>query len=84
MSTEVGELLKISSIVIVGAGTFGCSTALHLARRGYKYVMCLDAYSVPSAMSAGNDINKIVGCFETIGDEPLSTRERMKQETIHL
>lgn len=84
MPTEVEELLKLSSILIVGAGTFGCSTALHLARRGYKNVTCLDAYPVPSAMSAGNDINKIVGCFETNGDEPLSTRERMKQETIHL
>lgn len=48
------------SIVIVGSGTFGCSTALHLARRGYKNVTCLDKYEVPSAISAGNDINKMV------------------------
>jgi sarcosine oxidase/L-pipecolate oxidase len=48
------------SILIVGAGTWGCSTALHLARRGYKYVTVLDPYELPSPISAGNDVNKIV------------------------
>jgi sarcosine oxidase/L-pipecolate oxidase len=47
-------------ILIVGAGTWGCSTALHLARRGYKNITVLDAYEVPSPISAGNDVNKIV------------------------
>lgn len=49
-----------SSVLIVGAGTWGSSTALHLARRGYKRVTVLDPYPVPSAISAGNDVNKIV------------------------
>lgn len=49
-----------SSILIVGAGTWGCSTALHLARRGYKNVTVLDPYAFPSPISAGNDVNKIV------------------------
>ncbi|RFU31211.1 hypothetical protein B7463_g5147, partial [Scytalidium lignicola] len=49
-----------STILIVGAGTWGCSTALHLARRGYKKVKVLDAYEFPSPISAGNDVNKIV------------------------
>lgn len=49
-----------SSILIVGAGTWGCSTALHLARRGYKNVIVLDPYGLPSPISAGNDINKII------------------------
>ncbi|CZR65025.1 related to fructosyl amino acid oxidase [Phialocephala subalpina] len=49
-----------SSTLIIGAGTWGCSTALHLARRGYKNVTVLDPYPVPSPISAGNDINKIV------------------------
>ncbi|KAE8444928.1 hypothetical protein EG329_014055 [Mollisiaceae sp. DMI_Dod_QoI] len=49
-----------SSILIIGAGTWGCSTALHLARRGYNNVTVLDAHPVPSPISAGNDVNKIV------------------------
>jgi len=49
-----------SSILIVGAGTWGCSTALHLARRDHKDITVLDAYDLPSSISAGNDINKIV------------------------
>ncbi|KAH8820717.1 fructosyl amine:oxygen oxidoreductase-like protein [Xylogone sp. PMI_703] len=55
-----------SSILILGAGTWGCSTALHLARRGYKNVKVLDAYEFPSPISAGNDVNKIVeqGSFD--------------------
>lgn len=48
-----------SSILIVGAGTWGCSTALHLARRGYENVTVLDPYPVPSPISAGNDVNKV-------------------------
>ena len=48
------------SILIVGGGTWGCSTALYLARRGYKNITVLDAYDIPSPISAGNDINKVV------------------------
>jgi sarcosine oxidase / L-pipecolate oxidase len=47
-------------VLIVGGGTWGTSTALHLARRGYTNVTVLDPYPVPSPISAGNDINKIV------------------------
>ncbi|TVY82273.1 L-pipecolate oxidase [Lachnellula suecica] len=59
-----------SSIIIIGAGTWGCSTALHLARRGYKNVIVLDRFPVPSPISAGNDINKIVeeGSFSSSDD----------------
>lgn len=49
-----------SSILIIGAGTWGCSTALHLARRGYTNIKVLDPYPIPSPISAGNDVNKIV------------------------
>lgn len=49
-----------STILVVGAGVWGCSTALHLARRGYKHVTVLDPYTIPSAIAAGNDINKIM------------------------
>ncbi|KAF9073737.1 FAD dependent oxidoreductase [Rhodocollybia butyracea] len=51
-----------SSILIFGGGgTIGSSTALHLARNGYTNVRVLDVYPIPSAQSAGNDLNKIMG-----------------------
>ncbi|KAF2650092.1 sarcosine oxidase [Lophiostoma macrostomum CBS 122681] len=50
-----------TSFLIVGAGTIGLSTALHLTKRGYKDITLLDrGDSIPSAYSAGNDENKIV------------------------
>lgn len=52
-------LNKNSKILIVGGGTWGNSTALHLARRGYTDVTVLDPNTMPSAISAGNDVNKI-------------------------
>ncbi|CAN6631594.1 hypothetical protein TRVA0_013S01134 [Trichomonascus vanleenenianus] len=54
------QLDKKATIIIVGSGTFGCSTALYLARQGYSNVTCLDKYGLPSPISAGNDINKVV------------------------
>ncbi|KIW60330.1 hypothetical protein PV05_00557 [Exophiala xenobiotica] len=57
----MGYLPKSSSILIVGTGTFGLSTAVHLARRGFTNIQCLDRYPFPSPDSAGYDINKIIG-----------------------
>ncbi|KAG0674299.1 hypothetical protein C6P40_003874 [Pichia californica] len=48
-----------TSVLIIGAGTFGLSTALQLFRKGHKNVTLLDPYQVPSPISAGNDVNKI-------------------------
>ena len=48
-----------SDILIIGAGTWGCSIALELARRGHTNIKVLDGSSFPSAISAGNDLNKI-------------------------
>lgn len=59
-----------ASILIIGAGTWGCSTALHLAHRGYKYVTVLDPHPVPSPIAAGNDINKIMEHNELKGVIP--------------
>lgn len=53
-------LTQDSSIFVVGGGTWGCSTTLHLLRRGYKNVTVFDPFPVPSAISAGNDINKVL------------------------
>lgn len=47
-------------VLIVGAGTFGLSTALELLRKGHKNLTILDPYPVPSPLSAGNDVNKIL------------------------
>ncbi|KAL7421329.1 hypothetical protein Q5752_004214 [Cryptotrichosporon argae] len=64
-----------SKVAIVGAGVFGLSTALHLAKRGYKDVTVFDyqpyaenAYD-PSAGcdGASADVNKIYRC--SYGDE---------------
>ncbi|CAE7210206.1 hypothetical protein CFE70_009275 [Pyrenophora teres f. teres 0-1] len=48
-----------SSLLIIGAGTWGCSIALELARRGHTSITVLDGSPFPSPMSAGNDLNKI-------------------------
>ncbi|KAK4206306.1 FAD dependent oxidoreductase [Rhypophila decipiens] len=54
-------LTKDNSILIVGGGTFGLSTAYHLAQAGYTKITILDkGDSIPSPLSAGNDLNKIV------------------------
>ncbi|KID96161.1 sarcosine oxidase, partial [Metarhizium majus ARSEF 297] len=48
-------------VLIVGAGAFGLSTALHLSRAGYTDITVLDKDdTVPSRYSAANDLNKIV------------------------
>lgn len=51
---------KETSFLIVGAGTIGLSTALHLTERGYTNITVIDKDRVPSQYSAGNDLNKIV------------------------
>lgn len=52
---------KQSSVLIVGAGTFGLATALELAKSGYTSITVLEKDDqIPSRFSAGYDINKIV------------------------
>jgi len=57
-----------TSILIIGSGTFGASTAYHLAKRGYTNITCIDRRPYPSIDSAGYDLNKII---RTEYDEPL-------------
>ncbi|GAA5997594.1 NAD(P)/FAD-dependent oxidoreductase [Rhodotorula paludigena] len=64
-------LSKSESIIVVGAGTFGLSTAWHLARAGYTDVTVIDRHDAPSIASAGNDLNKI---FRTEYAEEAYTR----------
>lgn len=52
---------KSDSIIIVGAGAFGLSTALHLHQVGYTNITVLEkGEQIPSPYSAANDLNKIV------------------------
>ncbi|KAI6093471.1 FAD dependent oxidoreductase [Hypoxylon rubiginosum] len=52
---------KQTSILILGAGTFGLSTAYHLAKAGYTNVTVLEkSPTFPPELSAGNDLNKIL------------------------
>ncbi|GAA5937135.1 hypothetical protein JCM10213_007145 [Rhodosporidiobolus nylandii] len=50
---------KSASIIVIGAGTFGLSTAWHLAKAGYTDLVVVDRHAAPSAASAGSDLNKI-------------------------
>jgi sarcosine oxidase/L-pipecolate oxidase len=56
----MSQLKKDSSILIIGGGTWGCSTALQLARAGYINVTVLERSPIPSPTAAGNDVNKIM------------------------
>lgn len=49
-----------TSVLIVGGGVFGTSTAYHLAQRGYKNVTVVDRFDAPSKDSAGTDLNKVI------------------------
>ncbi|KAI1113326.1 FAD dependent oxidoreductase [Nemania sp. NC0429] len=52
---------KSEPIIIVGAGAFGLSTALHLAQAGYDNITVFDkGATIPSGFSAANDVNKIL------------------------
>ncbi|KAF5323793.1 hypothetical protein D9619_012943 [Psilocybe cf. subviscida] len=49
------------SILIVGAGCFGVSTAFHLLQRGYTNVTIVDrAETLPAPDGASNDLNRVV------------------------
>ncbi|TFK20780.1 FAD dependent oxidoreductase [Coprinopsis marcescibilis] len=50
-----------STILILGSGCFGTSTAYHLLQRGYTNVTILDkSPSLPAPDAGSNDINRIV------------------------
>lgn len=52
---------KDDSILIVGGGAFGLSTALHLNAAGYTNIAVIDKDDqIPPRYSAANDLNKIV------------------------
>ncbi|KAI1870800.1 uncharacterized protein JN550_004946 [Neoarthrinium moseri] len=48
------------SVLIVGGGAFGTSTAFHLSHRGYASVTVLDRFNAPSTDAAATDLNKVI------------------------
>lgn len=50
------------SVLIVGGGTFGTSTAYYLSQNPSTYtsITVLDRFAVPGPETAGNDINKVI------------------------
>ncbi|KAH7000418.1 FAD dependent oxidoreductase [Ilyonectria destructans] len=48
------------SVLIIGGGVFGTSTAYHLSLRGYDNVTVVDRFDAPSKDSAATDLNKII------------------------
>ncbi|KAI5478463.1 fructosyl amino acid oxidase [Pseudohyphozyma bogoriensis] len=72
---------KAAPVVVVGAGTFGLSTAWHLARRGYTNITVIDRHEAPSIASAGSDLNKI---FRTEYSDPIYARLASEARTVWL
>ncbi|RDL33048.1 uncharacterized protein BP5553_08487 [Venustampulla echinocandica] len=60
MPSHGAPTAKNASILIVGGGVFGLSSALQLSKNGYTNITVIDREAVPSPYSAGNDLNKIV------------------------
>ncbi|KAH6692483.1 FAD dependent oxidoreductase [Plectosphaerella plurivora] len=51
---------KSDSVLIVGAGVFGLSTALELTKRGYSSVTVVDRYLPPVADGSSVDISRVI------------------------
>lgn len=51
---------KDESILIVGAGVFGLSTALALKQRGYQHVTVVDRYLPPVVDGSSVDISRVI------------------------
>ncbi len=64
-----------SRIVIIGAGAFGLSTALELARKGYTSVTVLDRSLPPVADGSSVDISRIVRSDYSDADYAALARE---------
>ncbi|KAI0133855.1 hypothetical protein BJ170DRAFT_678782 [Xylariales sp. AK1849] len=54
------RLEKGFPILVFGAGTWGTAIVYRWAQRGYTNIKVLDSNDFPSAIAAGNDVNKII------------------------
>lgn len=52
--------MKDESILIIGAGVFGLSTALALQQRGYSNLTVVDRYMPPVPDGSSNDISRVI------------------------
>ena len=59
-TSNMADASLTEPIIIVGGGTFGTTTAFHLAKKGYTNISIIDRFTVPSPEVAGNGINKVV------------------------
>lgn len=61
-SASASKMSSSKSVLIVGGGTFGTSTAYYLSQNPstYKSITVLDRFPVPGPETAGNDINKVI------------------------
>lgn len=53
------QALSQRSVLIIGGGTFGTTTAYFLAKQGYKDVKVLDRWAPPALEAAGNDLRHV-------------------------
>ncbi|KAH8592345.1 FAD dependent oxidoreductase [Bisporella sp. PMI_857] len=60
MTTQASTEVKNVSILIVGAGVFGLSTALELSSRGYSNITVVDRYLAPVPDGSSVDISRII------------------------
>jgi sarcosine oxidase / L-pipecolate oxidase len=73
------SMKKDEAILVVGAGCFGLSTALALAKRGYSNITIIDRYSPPVPDGSSTDISRIIRFDYT---DPFYSR--MAKEAINL
>lgn len=85
LPTSAPILTKHASILIIGAGAWGSSTALHLARRGYSNILVLDSHPLPSPIAASNDINKICELSSSSPKDSIKryVSDKLAEDTIH-
>ncbi len=72
-------LPRSASIVVIGAGIVGASTAYHLARRGWRGVVVVDQGSIP--LTGGSTTHAPGGVFATNYSR---TMTRLALETVEL
>ncbi|EXK79501.1 hypothetical protein FOQG_15892 [Fusarium oxysporum f. sp. raphani 54005] len=98
MSDKALSPTKSDAIIIVGAGIFGLSTAIHLAQRGYRNVNIFDRqpyektlYSYTQGCDAASaDINKIIRSaygsqkiYQDLGLEAIKSWNSWTEELLH-
>jgi sarcosine oxidase / L-pipecolate oxidase len=66
---------KSSPIIIIGAGVFGLSSAIHLALRGYKDVTILDKQPYEQTLYSYDAGCDAASAGENVSDENTRTQE---------